>query len=969
MSIETKETNEDKQDKNIKENIFARLGVTKPYTVFVLIAVVCILGTFAFSKFKLELFPNMNLPYVILISAIDQEKIATEAESAGLTMEDYMRLNYLKLVKDAQDYASGLESSVYRFVGVKNMTSVISAGLVVVQIELPAEADIDASGVDIIQAIEMVDYQKSGYTKPRTLKISPNLLPVYSFTTTYDKADKDIVMSLIETKVKGAGGVADVSAQIMGAEGLNGFAMVNGKLASSFSVNKISDAPTVDVVKNVKAELRALKETYPDLEIIETLNQGMYIEQSIGDVLSNLLIGGILAIIILFLFMRNWKMTLAIAIAIPLSVIGAFVFMYFMGIGLNIISMSALALVVGMLVDNSVIVLENIFRLKSKGLPIQDAAIKGASQIFNAIVASTLTTICVFFPMFFLTGLVMEIFMDLVWVIILSLFASLIVAVAFLPAIVSSFKIGERPKHENFITRTNDWISGKLSRPTNAIKTAYDKSLRFCVRFKWWALSCAVLVFALSCLLIPINGFEIMPATDEGEFSATVSLDRDVTDAEARKMADDFTVLLSNTSVIAVDVKTVSVSYSTGMGADMRSVMGGGGKSLSINIVLRENHEPTNAVAENAYNAMVTYCADPLRAWYSPDPNIDGLPITDISISSGMMSGMVADGVTVTLACNEPNGLIANMNLAYAMSVVKATLDEKIGSAGGILKYDDSSNSLSIVRSNGRITASLDIKVKEGASVSTVQSRVDAEMAILLNTAEFKERGITKLEDGFSKQLNETMSQMMLALLIGLILLYLVMVAMFQSFKLPFIVMITIPLAFTGAFFLLCVTGMTFSIVAVIGLVILMGVIVNNGIVLIDYIKQIRGDGYTIQEAVIIGAKTRARPILMTALTTIIALLPSAMGYGSSGAMMQPLAIASIGGLFYATIMSLIIVPAFYAIMFCRKDRQEQRNMLKQSTEAENDQKNNSSKLENEHDAGASNVVLSSVKGKKSQTK
>jgi multidrug efflux pump subunit AcrB len=330
-----------------------------------------------------------------------------------------------------------------------------------------------------------------------------------------------------------------------------------------------------------------------------------------------------------------------------------------------------------------------------------------------------------------------------------------------------------------------------------------------------------------------------------------------------------------------------------------------------------------------------------------------------------MMTGMVADGVTVTIASNEPDGQIANANLASAMDIVRDTLTEKIGAAGGILKFDDNVNAYSIIRSNGRVTASLDIKINQSASVSDVQSRVDAEMATLLNTEQFKAWGIAKIEDGFSKQFAETMSQMVLALVLGLILVYLVMVAMFQSFKLPFVVMVTIPLAFTGAFFLLCVTGMTFSIVAVIGLVILMGVIVNNGIVLIDYIGQARGDGLSIQDAVIAGAKTRARPILMTALTTIIALIPSAMGMGSSGAMMQPLAIASIGGLFYATAMSLFVVPAFYVIMFCRKDRQEKRNMLQQST-GEGNEKNNSSKLENEHDARTVNSVLCGIKGKKS---
>jgi multidrug efflux pump subunit AcrB len=987
-NLKTEESAQNKLDKNIRENIFAKMGVTKPYTVFVLIAVVVILGMFSFSKFKMELFPNMNLPYVIVISSIDMDGIyrdvvneTTEAPYSYITNattegEIDAVLNGIKLarpelaetidqadtfekkksliagmylqthlpayIEQTGNYVKNLESALQRFVQVKNLTSVIRPGVAILQLEFDTSVNTGNANIEVMSAIERIDYSAQGFTKPISLKISPDLLPVYSFTSTYEGANRDALYREVENAVSSATGVASVSVQIAGGDINDGFTLVNGKLASSFSINKASDAITTEVVKNVKAELDKIAAKYPGFEYTETLNQGEYITKSVNDVVDNLLLGGFLAIVILFLFMRNWKMTLAVAIAIPLSVVGTFILMYFMGIGLNIVSMSGLALVIGMLVDNSIVVMENVFRLKQKGLPIREAAIKGASQIFNAVIASTLTTVCVFFPMFFVSGLIMQIFMDLVWVVIFALLASLFVAICFLPAIMSSFKVGETPKHSwKWAANANSWINKKLEKPTNAIKSAYNKSVNFTVKYKWASLGTAILLFVASIGLIFAMGFEIMPATDEGEFTVNVALE---SGAPAHAIVTDINRILKDESgELSDSIKTISISYTTGRGTGQNAIMGRSGENISINVVLKDKRPlETTAASEGAYNKILEYA----------DTHAGN--IKDVAVSSSQMS-VSASSVTVTLSSSAEN---ADVKLMAAMITVKNTLTANLGinNPNGIMKIDfDETNTTQRVRSNGKPTASMNIVLGNNAKISDVQSQVDAQMTTLLQSEEFINNGITKMDDGYSKQFNESMSQMMVALLVGLLLIYLVMVAMFQSFRLPFVILITIPLAFTGAFVLLWATGMTFSIVAVIGLIILMGVVVNNGIVMLDYVNKAREDGLSIREAVVAGAQTRARPIIITALTTIIALIPSALGLGSSGALMQPLAIASIGGLAYAMVMSLLVVPAFYCIAFNRQDRKERgivKNKREEITNGETIQNTqiDCSELENEQD-------------------
>lgn len=1017
-----------------KQNTLVKFGVTKPYTVFVMIMVVVILGFYSFNTFKMELFPNMNLPYVLLMADSQGTWTDNDPDTTHQTDDEYAA----EVLRATQEYTARIETILRSWPGlnIKNLQSITSTSynsqnrLVsqsVVVIEFVYGTNTGYASGKVERALGMIDNtnpfsqpfstsknihipnNEIRFAKSRILELSPDLLPIYQFTTDYkrtatlpanvtsnptyialddetkgaiqsfidDQATLEFMKETVAEQIAGAGGVGQMQSSVYLVEITEamksanpqlgqlqsigilgdalyvnaGFTLVNGKSAYSFSAMKEGTAVTTEVVKNITAKIREINRENAGFSatVNEVQNQGEYITSSVKDVIFNLVLGGILAVVILFLFMRSWKMTLAVTIAIPFSVVGTFVLMYFMGIGLNIVSMSGLALVVGLLIDNSVVVAENVFRMRQLGLPIRDACIRGASQIFIAVVASTITTICVFFPMFFVTGLIMDIFMELVWVVILSICASLFVALACLPAIIASFKIGDKVTHKKwrFLNSVNgsfekmdNWFVRVFKKPVGAIKYAFDRAVRFTIKNKWAVCGLTIVLFVGSIGLIFINGFEMMPATDSGEFGVTVEFTNDGLNSielnnailtAAENIYDD---LFAARTGIARDVDTASVGYS--LGGSILTMGANSNPRLDINIKLNDRRDiSTNRAMENIYNAV--------RDYARVSANLpDGLGFADISTSGNdMTSSMVASGVSVEISAPD------NTRLGTALEYIKGELDTRFKRddgtyKDGISKITVGFDAARITRLNNRIVSTIDIKLVDGASVSKVQTLVDDEVNYIFahKPAGGELENIGHTNTGFAEQFNETFVQLFLALIIGLLLVYLVMVAIFQSFKLPLIVLLTVPLGFTGGFALLSVCGLAMSVPAVIGFIVLMGVITNNGIILIDYINTARREeGDTIVDASVKSAKVRARPILITSVSTIFALIPSAMGFGASGGMMQPIAIACIGGLCYATFMSLLVVPAFYNIMYFVKVRREKKGEIGDV---------NNSKLENE---------------------
>ncbi|MBO4726160.1 MAG: efflux RND transporter permease subunit, partial [Clostridia bacterium] len=633
-----------------------------------------------------------------------------------------------------------------------------------------------------------------------------------------------------------------------------------------------------------------------------------------GSVGENLIIGGLLALLILFLFLRSFKMTLAIGISIPLALVGTFVAMYFMGINLNIVSMSGLALAVGMLVDNSVVVLENIYRLRSKGFQLKDACIKGASQIMLAMLASSLTTICVFFPMFFLEGLIMQMFTDLIWVVILSLLCSFVVAVMFLPSIVSTFKIN--PKTPKAVVAAEGKVSfwqkvrsgwGKFTGGANHV---FDKVLRFAINKKWLTVILAVVLFAGSACMLLINGFILIPSTDEGSLTVSATLN---SVGQSVSAADKKEVLAQPlyekvVDVLGNDLEKCVVEYDTG------SSILSNGIQMAVEIKLKDQRSlTTDQASEKLFKAFQGFD----RKYY------DDIDVT----TSSMASSLVSSDVSVTLSVDADNYTDAFSTLGQFGNALNTKFASQIEELNiRTLVYDDYMDGVKqIIKSNGKYASVIKIKANASADTNKIQTLLNQYLDELMHSDQFKDTGIVVLDNGMQEQMDQSYSSMGMALFVGFLLIYLVMVAIFQSFLMPFIILICVPLGFTGAFLLLTICGIPLSIPALIGLLILMGVVINNGILAVDYTNQARRDGLSVKEALVSAMHTRMRPIFMTALTTILAMVPMAFGWslfnpGGSSAMMQPLAVVSIGGLLFGTVTTLIVVPAFYAI-FCRNKK------------------------------------------------
>lgn len=788
-----------------------------------------------------------------------------------------------------------------------------------------------------------------------------------------DKIDGDKEMqslALFDTGIDGIGVVklSDVADVFIADDSDEVFTKINGNSGVVFSFSKQSDAATATVSENIAKKLNSLTQENEGLHFTTLMDQGDYIDIIINSVLQNLLMGAVLAIIILYLFLRDIKPTLIVALSIPISVIFALVLMYFSGVTLNMISLSGLAIGVGMLVDNSVVVIENIYRLRNLGVPPVKAALNGAKQVAGAIASSTLTTICVFFPIVFIEGLTRQIFMDMALTITYSLLASLIVALTLVPAMGQRMLRKVKPvKHGMF-----DKMLG-----------GYEKSIRFVLKHRAIALIAAVVLLFGSMFGAVARGFSFMPNMASTELSVTVKLDDSATMDDTIDAAqnlldtlskyDDFetvgvmtgstTSLMGLTgSVSSSDADKGSVmayavfkddkvknseSISKEIEAELQSIDGdvvvsGSSSSSSMSAMLGDD-----GVSIKLYGDDLKTLQNTAKDMAEKLASVDGIDETDNGI--GATSGEIKVTVDKTKAAKK-SLTVAQVYQQIAAAITSETTSSTLTNSGKDLDVVVIKDENSDVTKNNIKDIKLTYTDKEGNEKTTKLSEVaeisDSESMNSITRSDQKryikvsgtlKDGYTntdvsnkakalfddyKLPDGCSIEYSgsnestmEAVNQMLLMMLLGVILIYLIMVAQFQSLKSPFIIMFTIPLAFTGGFLGLLITGFDVSVVALLGFVMLCGIIVNNGIVLVDYINNLRLEGKERREAIVEAGKTRMRPILITAITTVLGLSTMALGIGTGSEIMQPIAIVCIGGLLYATIMTLYIVPVIYDIL------------------------------------------------------
>ncbi len=737
------------------------------------------------------------------------------------------------------------------------------------------------------------------------------------------------------------------------------YTKVNGNDGVIITFQKNSTSSTTEVCNSLEKKFKTLEGEYDGLHFATLLNQGTYINTVVNSVLENFLFGAILAILILILFLKDIKPTIVIALSIPISLMFSLVMMYFSGVTLNIISLSGLALGVGMLVDNSVVVVENIYRLRGEGMGIIKASIQGAKQVSGAIIASTLTTVCVFLPIVFATGLAKQLFVDMGLTIAYSLLASLIVALTLVPMLSS--KLLKKDSQKN-----HKWFDGLVN--------AYDKSLKWTLKHKAVLLVLVVGLLAFSTYSVSRMGMNLIPNMQSEQISMNVQLiDENATEKDAQAVYDE----IMNRVKDLEGIDTIGVSSSTGNPMiSLAGGSGGNGQSTTFYIITDEKvnmNQLTDSIQTSIQDLPITSSistnnmelgalgstgiaitlygdnldelqiagrdiADQLRNIEGIDEVSDGneKPTNELHVivnkNKAMEYGLTVAQVYQTIASGikeETNSTKVTFdNKEYPIVIVKdeselITVDSlettKIKGTKNneseeielseIATVENRTGMSSINRDNSRRYITVSATIKEGYNVALVSRDVEK----ILDTSQIPS-GVELEFAGENETIMETMIVLVQMILLAIAFIYMIMVAQFQSLLSPFIVMFTIPLAFTGGLLALLVTGQDLSVVAMLGFLVLSGVVVNNGIVFIDYANQLRGEGYNVRDALVETGRARLRPILMTALTTILAMTTMALGIGAGSAMMQGMAIVTIGGLTYATLLTLYIVPIMYEI-------------------------------------------------------
>ena len=798
---------------------------------------------------------------------------------------------------------------------------------------------------------------------------------------------------------------------------------LNGKDGVIVSFNKQSTYATAEVSDNINSRFRELEAEYEGLSFVPLMDQGDYIYLIINSILSSLGWGALFSVLILYLFLRDLRPTVITLCSIPISVIFAVVLMYFSGVTINMISLSGLAVAVGMLVDNSVVVIENIYRLRAKGATVIQAAVSGARQVLGAITASTLTTVCVFLPIVFVEGITKQLFTDLALTMTYSLLASLIVALTLVPAMASGMLRKEKPQKPGLLDR---------------VYPAYRKAVSWSIHHKLVVLGVSLLLLVGSAGATLARGFAFMPNIDMNTVNLTVSMPEGCTREQAVSLADEVLRRAAQVENVETVGAMMSSSGSSG-GMDMTSMMssGGGAYDVTAYITLTEGASGAKTgqqieaactgmdctvTASGAMDSYMTYltgsgvalnvygsdmeqmqsAAKTLAAKLATVPGTEnvsdgleqaatalhlsvdrnaamekGLTVAQVymAVASALTDtdsslSLTLDGLDVSVSIQSPEESRMTreklMDLEIdpsAMSAMSSMMSAASGSGSmsGMSGMSSGSGSMSGMSSMSSGSTSAvqaaepvrlgDIaKLEETVSLNTIhrdQQRryitVSADVADGYNVTKVTTaaqaaiaevdlpQGITASFQGENEAIMDAIEQLLLMLLLGIVLVYLVMVAQFQSLRSPLIVMFTIPLAFTGGFLALLLAGIEVSVVSLVGFVMLVGVIVNNGIVLVDYINQLRLEGMGRREAIIEAGVTRLRPILMTSLTTILGLVVMAFGKDVGTALMQPVALVCIGGLLYATLMTLLVVPCMYDILSrrdLRKVNEEELQLL-----------------------------------------
>ncbi len=733
---------------------------------------------------------------------------------------------------------------------------------------------------------------------------------------------------------------------------------INGERCIGLSVFKETKYNTVRAVDQINEALVDIERALPGYQLTLVSNQGRFISQAINEVQESALLGILLAVFVLFLFLRRFGTTLIVSLAIPISIIATFNLMYFNHLTINIMTLGGLALGAGMLVDNAIVVIENIFRNHENGMSVKEAAIVGTSQVGGAITASTLTTIVVFLPIVYLHGASGELFKDEAWTVAFSLISSLFVAIFLIPMLYHRFyRNKKRPvKHK----------SVKVG--------GYGRFLEKALRVKWLVIILATVLVASSVLLVPYIGTEFMPKTETNEFTMSVKLQEGTKLARTESTVRNIESILTDYLGDNLDKIYSHSGPSSGLTSDEDAVFKGE-NTAEITVILKDGSKISSETVIETIDNLVSGIEGLELSFSQEETALKSILGTDddplvvevrgedmqeieeiVNQVRERMLGMnglfniqtsIEDGAPeVEIQIDRVRAGFYNINVSNVISQLENQLQ---GTEAGQLETDGEMqdivikvpekslaeiNELTITSGNQIFRLDEIANISYGVSPREIirrnQNRIgkvsaQMEKGFALDHAASDIRELTSdiqlppdysiLVTGEEEKRQESMSNLSFALILSIILVYMVMASQFESLIHPFTILLTIPLAVVGSIITFFIMGQALNIMAIIGIIMLVGIAVNNSIILVDWMNQLIRDGVDRKEAILQAAQQRIRPIVMTSLTTVLALLPLTFGFGESASLRSPMALAVIGGLVTSTLLTLVVIPCVYDVL------------------------------------------------------
>jgi len=734
-------------------------------------------------------------------------------------------------------------------------------------------------------------------------------------------------------------------------------ARINGKRCIALSIYKETKFNTVKVVDQVKEALVLIEKALPGYELIQVSNQGTFISSAISEVEETALLGIILAVVVLFLFLRRIGTTLIVSLAIPVSIIATFNLMYFNDLTINIMTLGGLALGAGMLVDNAIVVMENIFRNHQSGMSVKEAAINGTAQVGGAITSSTLTTIVVFLPIVYLHGASGELFKDQAWVVTFSLLSSLFVAIFLIPMLY--YQIYKNRKAP--FTKHSFLMNG------------YGRFLEKILKVKWLVILAAVALIGGSVFIVPLIGTEFMPRTETREFTVNLKLQEGTELARTEAAVNNIEEILTDYLGENLKILYSNAGPSSGTSEDENSVFEGE-NTAEIKVILKEDSKYT---ADQVIETLdrLTSGIDGLEVTFSKEESalqsilgtgdapvvveVRGEELDEIeSITNEVKSKMDSIPGMFNIQSSIENGapevevaidrVKAGMYGLDISTVISQIQDQLEGKDAGEIEQEGEMRDITIkiperglneineltitsgdqvyrlneiatisygvspkeiIRRNQNRTGEITAQLEKGVSLEQVSKEIRQATSSISLPPEYR-----ILVTGQEEKRQESMTSLGFALLLSIVLVYMVLASQFESLIHPFTILLTIPLAVVGSILTFFILGKMINMMAIIGIIMLAGIAVNSSIILVDRINQLIREGISRDKAIVLAAQQRIRPILMTSLTTILALVPLTVGYGESASLRSPMALAVIGGLVTSTLLTLIVIPCVYDV-------------------------------------------------------